>query len=252
MVRKIKITNYFKLWKQLQFWKWKYFMITNIAKCKFWQKMRLKKSNHWRVIQISVCCNSPVHFFILACIGSHGFNCTSPCPPTGYGDLCRFQCSCSADKCDPVNGCTKGPGNFIIINSLLVIFDILVVLYKSVHWINILNYSFVYRKVESSVRPNWLQYKSKSILVHVKTGWYLFSTGNNTVYEMWNYRYFTWKIYTFCMLLSVPSSHSVTFLDVLNRYAHLPVKNNSNRYTEKKVQYILYDMNPSSYPEKLT
>lgn len=173
-------------------------------------------------------------FFILACIGSHGFNCTSPCPPTGYGDLCRFQCLCSADKCDPVNGCTKGPGNFIIINSLLVIFDILVVLYKSVHWINILNYSFVYRKVESSVRPNWLQYKSKSILVHVKTGWYLFSTGNNTVYEMWNYRYFTWKIYTFCMLLSVPSSHSVTFLDVLNRYAHLPVKNNSNRYTEKK------------------
>lgn len=161
------------------------------------------------MIQIPVCCNSTVRFSILECIGSYDFNCTRPCPPSWYGARCMFQCSCSDDDCDPVNGCIKGPGYFIIINSLLVIFDILVFYIKSMQWINFLYYFFVYRKVKSSIRPNCLQYKSKSI--HVKSGWYLFSTGNTTVYEIWNYRYSTCKNHTFCMLLSVPGSHSVTF-----------------------------------------
>nr|XP_011429485.2 uncharacterized protein LOC105329770 isoform X1 [Crassostrea gigas] len=43
------------------------------------------------------------------CVGSHGFNCTSPCPPSWYGALCRFRCSCPDDECDRVNGCNKGP-----------------------------------------------------------------------------------------------------------------------------------------------
>lgn len=41
------------------------------------------------------------------CIGSHGFNCTSPCPPSWYGALCRYKCSCPDKECDQVNGCTK-------------------------------------------------------------------------------------------------------------------------------------------------
>lgn len=41
------------------------------------------------------------------CVGSHGFNCTSSCPPSWYGALCRFQCSCPDDECDSVHGCSK-------------------------------------------------------------------------------------------------------------------------------------------------
>lgn len=50
----------------------------------------------------------------------------------------------------------------------------------------------VYRKVKSSIRSNWLQYKTKSI--RVKSGWYLFSTGNNSCgYEICKYNFSTWQ-----------------------------------------------------------
>lgn len=136
-----------------------------------------------------------MHFnnIFLECIGSHGLNCSSPCPPSWYGALCRFQCSCSDDECDPVHGCTKGPGYLLIINSLLVIFDILVSFYinQCIRSKYDFYYFFVYRKVKCSIRSNWLQYKSKNI--RVKSGWFLLSTRNNACgYEIRKDKFSTW------------------------------------------------------------
>lgn len=124
----------------------------------------------------------------LECVGSHGFNCTSPCPPSWYGALCRFRCSCPDDECDLVNGCNKGPGYFIC----CYFWNLGVFLYMSVHWIK-MHFLFLplYRKIECSVSASWLQNKSKSICV--KSGWYLFSTGNNACgYKIRKYKFSAW------------------------------------------------------------
>lgn len=133
-------------------------------------------------------------FCFSECVGSHGFNCTSSCPPSWYGALCRFQCSCPDDECDSVHGCSKGSGYFICITSLLAIFYIVKRLFFFIiDWIKMrFVLILVYRKVKSSIRSNWLQYKTKSI--RVKSGWYLFSTGNNSCgYEICKYNFSTWQ-----------------------------------------------------------
>ncbi|XP_062612096.1 uncharacterized protein LOC134273895 isoform X2 [Saccostrea cucullata] len=41
------------------------------------------------------------------CVGSHGKNCSNPCPQNYFGPRCTRQCQCLESECDKIYGCPK-------------------------------------------------------------------------------------------------------------------------------------------------
>ncbi|XP_061162446.1 N-acetylglucosamine-1-phosphodiester alpha-N-acetylglucosaminidase-like [Saccostrea echinata] len=96
--------------------------------CYSWQETTISSRSNWCMHPDGTmsCCTS---YFeedgaCYECIGSHGQNCSSPCPQNYFGPKCTSRCQCLESECDKIYGCPKDTTIPILETSTANIFDI--------------------------------------------------------------------------------------------------------------------------------